>query len=402
MKIALFAENYYPYICGINPILRTLLHRLKDAGHEVYLVVFNVPRVYKENKDNPQIIMLKGMKTFKFIRDGFCTSFCFNRKKNLEFLDKYKFDVIHVHGEYSMSKMALAYAKRNNIPLVYTWHSLWKDIMYKTVWLPGLLSAAYVEHINIKRLVNYSDVYTVPSMKVYKRAMKVLRARKEPILLPSGIQVEPFLEDNKEKIEQIRYQYRFENKKVILFLGRISREKRILTIIRYMKKMLKNDDSLRVAIVGSGIYSTHIMKWAKRHKLQDSIIFSGPVLNRDTTDFYHLASVFVSGSKMETQGLTYIEAMASGRVVLAQKDPVLDGVIEDGKNGFTFSKKKDFLFKLHYILENEDKLDNLKKAAVTKGLEYSSNIYIEKLQKIYQEAIENHKNKEKSHAKTTK
>jgi len=105
---------------------------------------------------------------------------------------------------------------------------------------------------------------------------------------------------------------------------------------------------------------------------------------------------------METQGLTYIEAMTSGRVVLAQKDPVLDGVIEDGKNGFTFSKKKDFLFKLHYILENEDKLDNLKKAAVTKGLEYSSNIYIEKLQKIYQEAIENHKNKEKSHAKTTK
>ena len=34
MKIGLFAENYYPYICGINPILRTLLHRLKDEGHE--------------------------------------------------------------------------------------------------------------------------------------------------------------------------------------------------------------------------------------------------------------------------------------------------------------------------------------------------------------------------------
>ena len=124
MKIGLFAENYYPYICGISPILRTLLHRLKDAGHEVYLVTFNVPRVYKENKDNPQVIMLKGIKTFKFIRDGFCTSFCFNRKKNLEILDKYNFDIIHVHGEYSMSKMALAYAKRHNIPLIYTWHSL--------------------------------------------------------------------------------------------------------------------------------------------------------------------------------------------------------------------------------------------------------------------------------------
>ena len=395
MRIGLFAENYYPYICGINPILRTLLHRLKDAGHEVYLVTFNVPRVYKENKDNPQIIMLKGIKTFKFIRDGFCTSFCFNRKKNLEILDKYNFDIIHVHGEYSMSKMALAYAKRHNIPLIYTWHSLWKDIMYKTVWLPGLISAAYLEHINIKRLVNYSDAYTVPSMKVYKRAMKVLLAKKEPILLPSGVHFEPFLVENKEKIYQIRYQYRLENKKVILFLGRISREKRILTIIRYMKKKLKEDDSLRVAIVGSGLYSVHITKWAKRHKLQDSIIFSGPVLNRDTTDFYHLASVFVSGSKMETQGLTYIEAMTSGRVVLAQKDPVLDGVIEDGKNGFTFNKKKDFLEKLDYILKNEDKLNDVKEAARKKGLEYSSNIYIDRLQKIYEEAIKNHKNNAK-------
>ena len=395
MKIGLFAENYYPYICGINPILRTLLHRLKDAGHEVYLVTFNVPRVYKENKDNPQIIMLKGIKTFKFIRDGFCTSFCFNRKKNLEILDKYNFDIIHVHGEYSMSKMALAYAKRHNIPLIYTWHSLWKDIMYKTVWLPGLISAAYLEHINIKRLVNYSDAYTVPSMKVYKRAMKVLLAKKEPILLPSGVQVEPFLVENKEKIDQIRYQYRLENKKVILFLGRISREKRILTIIRYMKKKLKEDDSLRVAIVGSGLYSVHITKWAKRHKLQDSIIFSGPVLNRDTTDFYHLASVFVSGSKMETQGLTYIEAMTSGRVVLAQNDPVLDGVIEDGKNGFTFNKKKEFLEKLDYILKNEDKLNDVKESARKKGLEYSSNIYIDRLQKIYEEAIKNHKNNAK-------
>jgi len=190
MKIALFAENYYPYICGINPILRTLLHRLKDAGHEVYLVVFNVPRVYKENKDNPQVIMLKGMKTLKFIRDGFCTSFCFNRKKNLEFLDKYKFDVIHVHGEYSMSKMALAYAKRNNIPLVYTWHSLWKDIMYKTVWLPGLISAAYVEHINIKRPALRLDMLQIEVDTVgnqHARGHKALHASDELVPQPDSL-----------------------------------------------------------------------------------------------------------------------------------------------------------------------------------------------------------------------
>ena len=402
MKIGLFAENYYPYICGINPILRMLLHRLRDEGHEVYLVTFNVPRVRKANKDDPQIILLNGMRIFKAVRDKLCTTFCFRKKANLEILDKYNFDIVHIHGEYSMAKIAMAYAKRHNVPIVYTWHSLWKDIMYKTAWLVGLLFSVYVEHNNIRKLVNKADVYTVPSMKVYKRAMHVIRAKKEPVFLPSGIQVQPFLKYDAEKIESIKYYYRLHNKKVILFLGRISREKRILTMIRYMKKMLKADSNLVVAIVGTGIYANHIAKWAKRHHLQDSIIFSGPVLNKDTADYYHLANVFVSGSRMETQGLTYIEAMTSRTIVLAQKDSVLEGVIEDGKNGFVFNKKKDFLEKLNNILANEDKMDAIKDAARKKGLEYSSDKYIEKLQKLYQEAIENHKMKAESDAKAVK
>ena len=401
MKIGLFAENYYPYICGINPILRTLLHELKKQGHDVHLVLFKTYRTYKENKDNPQMIFVKGMKLPKKFMDSFCTTISFKKRKNLEILDKYDFDIIHIHGEFSVAKLGIAYAKRHNIPVVYTQHSLWKDIMYKTAWLLGLIFSIYVEHHNIKMISSNADVYTVPSMKVYKRAVSLIRSKTTPILLPSGIQTEPFLIVDKDKMESIRYYYRLNGKKVILFLGRVSREKRILTIIRYMKKKLRDDPNLVVAIVGTGVYSHHIAKWAKRHKLVDSIIFTGAVLNRDTADFYHLADVFVSGSKMETQGLTYIEAMTSGTVVLAQKDPVLEGVIEDGKNGFTFSKKKEFLSKLDYILNNQDKLDEVKRLARIKGLEYDSKIYLQRLQEIYKETIEKHKLSEEN-AKRTK
>ena len=401
MKIGLFAENYYPYICGINPILRTLLHELKKQGHDVHLVLFKTNRTYKENKNNPQMIFVKGMKLPKKFMDSFCTTISFKKRKNLEILDKYDFDIIHIHGEFSVAKLGIAYAKRHNIPVVYTQHSLWKDIMYKTAWLLGLIFSIYVEHHNIKMISSNADVYTVPSMKVYKRAVSLIRSKTTPILLPSGIQTEPFLIVDKDKMESIRYYYRLNGKKVILFLGRVSREKRILTIIRYMKKKLRDDPNLVVAIVGTGVYSHHIAKWAKRHKLVDSIIFTGAVLNRDTADFYHLADVFVSGSKMETQGLTYIEAMTSGTVVLAQKDPVLEGVIEDGKNGFTFSKKKEFLSKLDYILNNQDKLDEVKRLARIKGLEYDSKIYLQRLQDIYKETIEKHKLSEEN-AKRTK
>lgn len=391
MKIGLFAENYYPYICGISPILRTLLHRLKDAGHEVHLVTINVKRLYQANKDDPRIIMVKGAKLPRFITDNLCTTIILNRKKALKQLDDIHFDIVHIHGEFSIAKLGVDYAKKHKVPVVYTWHSLWKDIMYKTAWLPGYFFSLYVEHHNIKKIIKNSEAYTVPSMKVYRRAMQVLKAKKEPILLPSGIQEQPFLVRDEEKIESIRYQYRLENRRVILFLGRISREKRALTIIRYMKKMLQADRSLAVMLVGTGMYSRHIEKWAKRHHLRDSIILTGPVLNRDTASYYQLADVFVSGSRMETQGLTYVEAMTSGAVVLAQKDPVLEGVINDGENGFIYNGKKEFREKLQYILNND--LPNIREKAREKGLCYSSSSYLTKLQKIYDLAIESYKNK---------
>ena len=46
-----------------------------------------------------------------------------------------------------------------------------------------------------------------------------------------------------------------------------------------------------------------------------------------------MGDVFVSASRSETQGLTYIEAMASGLCVCAVNDACLDGVIHDGVSG---------------------------------------------------------------------
>ena len=46
-----------------------------------------------------------------------------------------------------------------------------------------------------------------------------------------------------------------------------------------------------------------------------------------------MGDVFVSASRSETQGLTYIEAMASGLCVCAVMDECLRGVIEDGQSG---------------------------------------------------------------------
>lgn len=56
--------------------------------------------------------------------------------------------------------------------------------------------------------------------------------------------------------------------------------------------------------------------------------------------------MFVSASITETQGLTFIEAMASGIPVLARYDKNLEGVIIDGRNGYFFNDKVDLVQKI--------------------------------------------------------
>ena len=67
--------------------------------------------------------------------------------------------------------------------------------------------------------------------------------------------------------------------------------------------------------------------------IQDSVTFTGPKPWEKIDQYYAIGDVFVSASHSETQGLTYVEAMASGLCVCAVNDPCLSGVIQDGVSG---------------------------------------------------------------------
>ena len=65
----------------------------------------------------------------------------------------------------------------------------------------------------------------------------------------------------------------------------------------------------------------------------DAVTLTGPKPWEEIDRYYAMGDVFVSTSRSETQGLTYVEAMASGLCVCAADDPCLEGVIEDGVSG---------------------------------------------------------------------
>ena len=91
----------------------------------------------------------------------------------------------------------------------------------------------------------------------------------------------------------------------------------------------------------------------------DKTKFIGAVPYSDIDFYYSIGHVFVNASVSETQGLTYLEAMASKKIILAKYDSNLTELIVDGQNGFFYEKKEEFLKKICQIFDRYDTYYNV-------------------------------------------
>ena len=121
-------------------------------------------------------------------------------------------------------------------------------------------------------------------------------------------------------------------------------------------------------------------KLCKKNKIENSTIFTGAVPRDDMPYYYALGNVFVTASTTETQGLTVIEAMASGVPVVAINDESFSNTVIDGLNGYLFNKKNDYLKKISTLIENQAESHSLK-------------YYAEKILDVYKSAMSKKKKK---------
>ena len=103
--------------------------------------------------------------------------------------------------------------------------------------------------------------------------------------------------------------------------------------------------------------------------------------------------MFVNASKSETQGLTYVEALASGVPNLVLNDLCIEDVIIDGYNGFLFENEEEFVNKMEYCLTND--ISDIVKNTISSSLNFSTEKFAEKIYDVYLEAFEINNNKRK-------
>ena len=103
--------------------------------------------------------------------------------------------------------------------------------------------------------------------------------------------------------------------------------------------------------------------------------------------YYQLGDIFVSASTSETQGLTYIEAAANGLPLLCRKDPCLDDVLVEGKNGFEYEAEEEFCNLLDTILQNPQWCQTAGMQSSQIASAFDKTVFAEKIEDVYEAVL---------------
>ena len=387
MRIGIFTETYTPYISGLVTSEVMLKHALEKQGHEVYVVTANIESFKYEYDEKERVLKIPGLPTG--IYDSRLTSIYPVRA--VKKIKSWKLDVIHSQTEFAVGTFARIIAKQYNIPLVHTYHTMYEDYIH-------YVTKGYFKKSTKKLLEYFTKFYCdttateliVPTTKTYKLFTEKYKFEKNIHIIPTGIEVDRFFEENisKEEVQNLRKRLDLSKKDfVILFVGRLAEEKNVEFLINSQKNLNKKYKNIKLIIVGDGPDKEKYEKLSNSLGLSNNIIFTGKAAWGDMPYYYHVSDVFATASKTETQGLTIIEAMASQVVPVCMRDESFQSMVTEELNGLFFVTNEEYETEIKRLYQNPKELKRFDKQARIQAEHYSSKNYADRVLEVYQRAI---------------
>lgn len=336
MRIGLFTDTYFPQVSGVATSIRTLKTELEKLGHTVF--IFTTTDKDVNRYEDWQIIRIPSVPFFAF-KDrriayrGFSTA--------LEIACQYQLDIIHTQTEFSLGLLGVWIAKELRIPVVHTYHTQYED--YVRYIAKGMVIRPSMVKYIVRGFMSDLDGVICPSEIVYDLLMKY-KVKVEKRVIPTGIELAKFErpEITAENIADLREKLGISNQETMLLsLSRISYEKNIQAVLAALPAVLEENPDVKLVVAGDGPYLSDLKSQAKRLNITDAVIFTGMIAPSETALYYKAADFFISASTSETQGLTYLESLASGTPIIAHGNPYLDNVINDKMFGTLYYEERD-------------------------------------------------------------
>src|SRR5574344_1286889 len=272
MRIGLFTDTYPPYINGVSTSVSMLKQGLEKLGHKVYVVTVNSEGFSYKEEENVLRIPGVPIGIYDYRLSGLYPL------KAINIIKSWKLDVIHTHTEFGIGSFARLISKQYNIPLVHTYHTMYEEyIYYITKGYFDSASKKLLEYLTLFYCDKTVEELIVPTKKTYDLFKEKYKVKRDVNIIPTGIDVSRFYKEqiNLKDVDKLKKDLDISDKDfVILFVGRIAKEKSIDFLINNMKEIVKKIPKSKLVIVGDGPDMNDLMELTSKNKLSNNVIFT--------------------------------------------------------------------------------------------------------------------------------
>lgn len=383
LRIALFTNNYLPFIGGVLLSINRLYQGLKSRGAAVKIFA---PIYQQDENTSGDSDIFRCPCLFSVKMNNFPVANIFSRKITAEF-DTFGADLIHVHHPFWLGKKGLRLAKRRGLPVVLTYHTRLEHYTHY-VPLPGLALKKLAAHFAIKHFANKCDAIITPtaSTEEYLRNLGVSAIIET---IPTGISIKDYEAWPAEQIKKVKSQYVHPGELLLISVARMAKEKNLDFLIDGLAKVKKRTNTpFKCLLVGDGPEKGRLEEKVASLDLSGEILFTGNLTPNNVIAHYLAADLFVFASTSETQGMVLVEAMAGGCPVVAVRASGVHDVVKNSFNGFKVAESTEIWAEaVANLLNDPQQLTILAENSKDFARKYSVEIMTDKVSGLYRHVI---------------
>ena len=252
-------------------------------------------------------------------------------------------DVLHVQFPFFLGFSAITEARKCGIPVICSFH-----VQPENLLLNIGLSSRFLTRVLYKLFVagfyNRADLVIAPS----EFAANILRSHglKRPVKVLSNGVPEVFLSASHQAGNAGNQTFK------LLSVGRLAKEKQHKVILQAVAKS-RFRDSIELSIVGAGPLERTLREQVRRLGINVTI---NSVTDNELLLLYAQADLFVHAGDIELEGMSVVEAMATGNTVLVSdsRDSATATLVNNNNALFIHGDSLSLANKIDYWLSHQE------------------------------------------------
>lgn len=300
-KIALFTDTL-DEINGVAMTIRRLIGTARERGVDLTVITASESAHHRDGVKHFAAVGQVNLPEYPELKLHFPPVLDI-----MDYLEREGFTHIHISTPGTVGLLGLLLAKLMNLPVAGTYHT---DIPN---YVKKLTNDAFLEQVAWNYMIwFYGQMDTVLAPSAATREQLVARGlphgKTQP--LPRWVDTEQF--HPRYRADDWYQQRGLPVGPVLLYVGRVSREKGLDLLAAAFRELVNNGHQLGLAVVGDGPYRTELQQELGNYP----VLFTGFMGGAELATAYASADLFVFPSATDTFGNVVLEAQASGLPVV--------------------------------------------------------------------------------------